>query len=593
MTPSSDNWNNLRPKEREDLVAHWRSEPTTAALEILNVDLDSHQQVVVDSRWVHDVQYDILSRGTGKTYVNATTASLGGILYPGNRIGLIAPSFRQSKMIFRELEEMWNQSNLFQSCTDRPPAWTPEECYVKFTAAPGHKPSWISALPLGTDGSKIRGSRFFWAIADELAQIEEDILETVVFGFMATNRNPMENVRRMREQRKLIAAGKMKEEDLVRPEANKFFGSSTAYYQYNHLWRRVQKVINDLLMKYRTLKKSGLDDAQIRARKLVFKGGSLNNQIPHRYMSDGTQALSAFTYKDISEGFMAEKTIENAKLTMSEYKFLMEYMAFFPPDSEGFFRRFMLDKAREHRRFGIQMNPRPGMIYVMGVDPARTSDNFSTAIMEVDPDRMCANLVLVRTWNQKSFPFMHHEIRKLIRHYGIRRFKMDAGGGGTTIRDLLADQQNCPPGDTLILEQDFEEHKAKIGRKLLAPLVQFSSSQWVHDANHNLKSAIEHNRLFIAAPHGTVPGDVMTSKEIDDVDRFDEEMEDALVEWSSIVLTLQGNREHFDTPTKTQRKDRYSAILMCYDAAHEELMNLGRPKTLAGGFWGGASLIGR
>jgi hypothetical protein len=81
------------------------------------------------------------------------------------------------------------------------------------------------------------------------------------------------------------------------------------------------------------------------------------------------------------------------------------------------------------------------MHYVMGVDPARTGDNFAIAIFEIDPIGRRIHLVRVLTWNKKNFVEMHLNIRKLIVISSIEYFEMDAGGGGTTIRDLARRQE--------------------------------------------------------------------------------------------------------------------------------------------------------
>jgi hypothetical protein len=303
-------------------------------------------------------------------------------------------------------------------------------------------------------------------------------------------------------------------------------------------------------------------------------------------MSDGKEGLCAFTCTDPREGFMDMDSIRRAKRQMSNYKFLMEYFCFFPPDSEGFFRRSLLDSVRARSDFGPIFEPRAGCLYTMGVDPARSDDNFAIAIFEIDPSAEEIRLVRVLAFNKKSFPEMHKRIRELIRIYKMKYFQMDAGGGGTTIRDLLSDPSSCPAGERLILEQDFDEHRTKTGDRYLGPLVQFSSYEWVQNANFNLKSGLEHKRLAIAAK-SPVPGQVYKSLEDAEMyDEADEEIEAALTEWSSIVTTAAGARMHWDTPTKTMRKDRYSAILIGFDAAERVMALHKRPKVLAAGFWG-------
>ena len=565
-----------QPQSRESLILHWRNDPVQAAKDIFDVDLDKHQRIVLRSRWVASTEIDIFTRGGGKTFMNGLCAGLRGVLYPGHRIGLIGPSFRQSKLMFAELERLYEASPIFQQACAKSPVRTPDSCYIKFASAPGTSGSFIEALPLGTDGAKIRGNRYYELYADEISQIEEDCLDVVARGFLATSKNPMERVRFMAEQREKIRRGEMSESDLITPEQNKLIMSGTAFFQYNHLWRRVQSIIESVTKDQRDLQRAGKPHNHIK-----ILGGPLNGgQIPARWITDGKLAVTAFTYKDLSEGFMNLQTIQDAKRDMSDYLFRMEYEAYFPPDSEGFYRRSLLDAARKHSSFSCQAGPRKGMIYAMGVDPARTSDNFAIAIFEIDPENQVCHLVRVYTWNKKSFPEMHIHVRRLIQHWGIKLIKMDAGGGGTTIRDLLADKTSCPIGQRLILERENEDHMRLVGDKLLAPLVQFSSADWVHDSNHNLLSALQHGQLLIASIP-PVGGELWTQEKED----ADEELEKALVEWSSIIVTVVGNRQRWDTPTKTQRKDRYSAILLGYDAARELLATMRKPQRLAVGSW--------
>ena len=573
--PIRENWNS-KATNQQALILEWRQDPCLAAEEILGVDLDNHQRIVLEARWSHDTEIDILSRGCGKTFLNAVQASLEAILWPGHRIGLIGPSFRQSKLIFEEIRRLYEKSEIFQQCCTREPAKTPESCYVNFKAAPGRSGSFIEALPLGSDGAKIRGARYYTVLADEAAQIDPTILNTVVRGFLATNPDPMIQVRLLEEQAKRITSGEAVPGDFSSPRGNKLILSSTAYFQWSHLWDRVAKLMDEILTEKRRLEKLNLPHDHIKTL-----GGSPNGgQIPHRVISDGTRCITAFNYQDPSRGFVNLRSVQDAQLEMPDHEFRMEYMAYFPPDSDGFFKRSALDATRRHNKFSAVLEPRKGMIYTMGVDPARDGDNFSIAIFEVDLSSQTVNLVRVMTWNKKNFPEMHQNIRKIIKHYGITYFKMDAGGGGTTIRDLLADRLSCPAGEPLILEQEFDEHRVLIGKHWLAPLVQFSKYEWVHDANHNLLSGIQHGRLQIASVP-PVPGEIWTQEKED----ADEEINHTLTEIASITISQLGTRMHWDTPTKSQRKDRYSAVLLGYDAALFVLNTNNSPKTLASGFW--------
>ena len=883
-----------------------------------------------------------------------------------------------SKFIWDEIQKLYEISPMVQeACVDTPKV-TPEKCYLRFKAAPGKVGSVIEALPMGSDGGKIRGARYFVVLCDEMAQIDPEVFDVVIRGFTATKQNPMKHVKKIRRLRRELAEGLITEEDVMKQlesGANKVIGSSTAFYQYNHLWERVTKLIESTYGEHnRNLRRKEPVD------RFTIKGGPLNGgQIPARFMSNGKQALCAFQYTDMSEGFIDLQSIETSRTQMSDYQWKMEYClvpgteiitpfglrpiekiqegdlvlthrgrfrpvvetmmryykgpvtemtfagynrpikiteghhlwqgedqwvesqnvhehscladlqslngqtiidllpmvqdpiltvingkeyiyprpsqyvgplqrkgrkltkpfkccvhrrmllnkdlglifgyyaaegntgaankavvfsldghhdvslqrlvlelsgaierafgrtpkvynrnnvncvnvcinsriiagfiksvcpgdskskrmdpkvlfsnsdflrgfiqgywhgdgclntkpqaiagaigrdllsqvrlalsyfgfpsglrdtapagtaviegrtchtqpvqsveikgddarrfakwldgtqmpdrrfncghiqiwhhqdharlklrhrnvihyegqvynlkvaddnsystpgctvhncSFFPADSEGFYRRSLLDAARKHAEFGPVLAPRKGCLYSMGIDPARTDDNFAIAIYEVEPGLPDIRLVRVQSWNKKDFPYMADQVRQLIRHYKITYFKMDSGGGGTTVRDLLA--KIVPPGEKPILEQDFEEHKMLVGDRILGPLVQFSSYEWVHDTNHNLKAALQNGTLKIASVP-PVPGHVtIWTPEIEEADA---EIETALAEWSSVVTTATGSRIRWDTPSKNQRKDRYSAILIGYDAAATLLARHDKPAKLVTGSW--------
>ena len=62
----------------------------------------------------------------------------------------------------------------------------------------------VTCLPLG-DRQKIRGQRANDIISDEFASIPRDIFETVVAGFAAVSSDPIENVKKIAAERKLLS----------------------------------------------------------------------------------------------------------------------------------------------------------------------------------------------------------------------------------------------------------------------------------------------------------------------------------------------------------------------------------------------------
>ena len=83
---------------------------------------------------------------------------------------------------------------------------------------------------------------------------------------------------------------------------------------------------------------------------------------------------------------------------------------FFPPDSEGFFRRSLLDSVRARSDFGPIFEPRTGCLYTMGVDPARSDDNFAVAIFEIDPSAEEIRLVRVLACQQEELSRDAHSV---------------------------------------------------------------------------------------------------------------------------------------------------------------------------------------
>ncbi|MEM8875315.1 MAG: terminase family protein [Planctomycetota bacterium] len=556
-------------------VQWWRENPDIAAMDLLNVDLDKHQRVIIRNRWTHDECYDVMGRGAGKTFLNATYAILRALLNPGHKVGLLGKNFRQSKFMFEEIKKIWQKSPTLQRSTISEPKTAADRCYLEFHAAEGQSRSLIEALPLGADGSGIRGARYFDVICDEYAQMDKQIVDLVIRPFLATNPDPMKNVRAIEAAKR----GEAPETDA--PPANKFIATSSAYYQYNHLWETVSALCNEMQGDLQMAQRRGSDRQGRTPDDFLMMGASVNNQFPHKVMSNGSNCVHVFTCLDPSEGFINRNAIKTARERMGKYEFMMEWLAYFPPDSEGFIQRSLLDAAREHDRFGPIFEPRPGMKYTMGIDPARESDNFAIAIFEVDPDMGDINLVRMITYHRPEWPFVAREIHKLVKQYRMESFAMDAGGGGTTLRDLLADPAHCPTGCQPILEQDYDGHRRKHGRRILEPLVQFGKYEWLHDANHNLRSGLESKKLSIAASPR------IWAKHLDDADA---ELESTLVEISTIVTTTTASgRCRWDTPSKHQRKDRYSAVLVGYDNAHKLLDTTTKPRQLAMGGWGATS----
>ena len=108
------------------------------------------------------------------TYMLAVYALLRSILVPGTKVVIAGASFRQAKLVFKYIEELYHTSPIVQEALR--PFGGPK--YHSDTASIKTGFSEITAIPLG-DGEKIRGMRATVLICDEFACLDRDtIVET-------------------------------------------------------------------------------------------------------------------------------------------------------------------------------------------------------------------------------------------------------------------------------------------------------------------------------------------------------------------------------------------------------------------------------
>jgi intein/homing endonuclease len=154
----------LKPSEIEsfgkelELVEFYRQNPIIAAQDLLNVDLDVPQQYVFEDMWFKNFVLITAGRGTGKTFLNSVLACLWAMLYPGQRVGLLAPSFRQAKTLFQEVDNRWQKAPILQEATTGKPIRASDRCYLNFRQSGFRASSVIEAVPLG-DGC-LEGGEF-------------------------------------------------------------------------------------------------------------------------------------------------------------------------------------------------------------------------------------------------------------------------------------------------------------------------------------------------------------------------------------------------------------------------------------------------
>ena len=153
---------------------------------LFGVELHPIQVAILQEFWNRPFPMFIASRGFGKSFMLGMYAMLKCMFEPGTKIVIVGSAFRQSKIIFEYMENLWRNSDIIRSIFNGAsdgPRRDVDRCTIRLGE------SWAVAIPLGT-GDKIRGLRAHIIIADEFASISPDIYETVVSGFAAVSATP-------------------------------------------------------------------------------------------------------------------------------------------------------------------------------------------------------------------------------------------------------------------------------------------------------------------------------------------------------------------------------------------------------------------
>lgn len=426
-----------------------------------------------------------------------------------------------SKMIFAEVEKLYNRSPILREATSKRPTRGADTCVLDFKGTDSSNGSHIEALPIGVDGAKIRGSRFYLIQIDELAQMPTDIIDMVIRPMAAVSLEPMKKVREIERIERLIEKGLATESDLLSTEsANKMMMTSSGYFKFNHMWSRMKSY-------WKAIEEQGKH-----SKYAVW-------QIP---------------YQLLPKGFLDMKNVDEARRTMSNLEFTMEYEASMASDSEGFFKASLLESCTMDSGYSVITHGSGGREYIIGIDPNQGgSALFGIVVIELgSPNKV----VYARGLKSGTTQEMTKSIQRIIDNFNITRIYMDAQGGGKAIKDLLAEGYNH---NTPILDMDEDATKFKQGRRILR-MINFSPL-WISDANFDTLSLLENNRLKFPEPPRTNLN--IDEKLYEDIKLLKSQMLSIIV-----TETARGVR-HFDTPKKGQNKDLYSAIILAAYGAKE------------------------
>lgn len=552
---------------------------------ILNFTPHPFQLAILQEMWNRKFPMFIGSRGLGKSSLISVYCFLRMMLMPGRKIIVAGAAFRQSKLIFEYMMNMWNNAPILRDMYrghENGPKQAVDEC--KFVLGR----STLKAIPIG-DGSKIRGLRANDLLVDEFSSVNREIFETVLAGFGAVSSEPLKNVQEIASQKMAARLGlefEVESEAEKTVKSNQLVISGTASYDFEHFaeyWKRWREIITsrgDL---------SKLARYNIDAQDFDWRDYSII-RIP---------------YELIPEGFMDAPTVARAKATSHISTYMKEYGAVFAKDSLGFFKRSLLEACTVKETIDYTQMPEdltvfsaytqgdPTKKYVIGIDPASDVDNFSIVILELN--KLHRKIVYCWTTNKKDhmerikhnltqennyYAFCARKIRNLMKRFNIEAIAIDSQGGGKHIVDSLNDKERMESDESFlwpIIEEDKEKPTDAFAGRHIVHLINFANAEWTADANHGMKKDFEDKALIFPFFDSVVLASIQTQtaegeKIYDTLEDCYFELQELKDELSIITHTKtpNNNRDRWDTPeTKLpngkkgrMRKDRYSALLM-------------------------------
>jgi intein/homing endonuclease len=425
--------------------------------------------------------------------------------------------------------------------------------------------------------------------------VPRDIFENVIAGFGVVSSTPTDNVRKLAALKKANELKvDVKASDYELPMENQIILSGTAYYEFNHFaeyWKKWCKII-----------RSKGDHNRL---KEIFNG-----EVPKNFKASDYSVIR-LPYQLLPDGVMDGGQISRSKATIHSGIFDMEFGAKFSKDSNGFFKRSLIEycvpkfdapiisKSGEAISFTPLMYGDKNKFYVFGVDPASEVDKFSISVIELNHDHR--RIVHQWTTDRKTFLekrkqgktseddfywYAARKIRSLMEVFPCKHIAVDSQGGGIPISEALHNSKNLLNGEIPIWPMiDPLKEKPTDGESGLhiLELCNFADSKWLSEANHGLRFDFEQRSLIFPTFDPLVIGlaaeqDMATGKENDTLEELIFEIEELKNELSIIEITqTTSGKDRWDTPEiKTGvgrkgrlRKDRYSSLVMANMAGRQ------------------------
>lgn len=572
---------------------------------ILNLNINPTQAIVLNSLDKHKQICLIGCRGFSKTFLISVWAIKKALLHPNSRIIITGAAFRHAKMVYEYCENIWRNAPMLQNILSfdklNRPSRDIDRCVFRIGT------STITAIPVG-NGDTIRGLRSTDLIVDEFNTVDVGIFETVMKAFGAVSSDPITNMQKKGVIRGLkslgeITADELKEE-IITSSGNRCVISGTPGYTFENFYRYFSNYRNIILNK-------GNDSGE------------------NEYLDYRDYCIIRIPHDILLPDYMDDKTVASIKATSHESIYKMEMGAVFISDTEGFFKRSLIESAtcgkknspiikdNEEIEFPAMTRGNITRRYVMSIDTASERDNFAVTIIELWSSHR--RIVYCWTMNRKKyakrfkkgltkehdfFRYCHNKIRDLLKTFQSDRIVIDRFGGGIQLAGMLQDPTNCREGERPILEiieDDVEKITDNMDGHHILQFFNPTSADDVMNANHFLKQDLEEQNLIFPKYDSITLANALAEEKalgkiVDSEDSVEDEymlydsLENCMLEIEDIkneLITIvhsksDSGRDRWSTPevkgpnSKKGRlkKDRYSSLLMGNFVARQFNVNM-------------------
>jgi hypothetical protein len=467
------------PKARYWLYKFCRENITFTVDILMGIKLFPFQHMAIKSMMKNDYSLQIWSRGMSKSFTAGIYAVLDACLNQGIHIGILSKSFRQSKHIFRKIEDIAadEKGELLRQCIGKSTKSNDE-----WTMAIGK--SRITALPLG-DGEKLRGFRFQRIIIDEMLLMPEKVVNEVILPFLAVVEDPQERQAMRDAEDEMIAQGMMKEEERIKWPNNKMISLSSASYTFEFLYQMYQAYENNIL---------------------------------HPEKGDtGRRVIMQLSYDAAPKALYDESLVKQAQTTMSQAQIDREFGAIFTDDSAGYFKMSRMKECtiNDGDSPTVEVAGDPKAEYILSFDPSWSesdaSDDFAMQVIKLIPEEKKG--IVVHSYALAGTGLAMHikYFKYILDHFNIQFIVGDYNGGvqflSAVNESSLFQQDNLTITAIDAPLDNPQEYHA--GLKALRNEYNLSSkkicflrkptSNWIRVGNEMLQTAFDKKQLFFAA----------------------------------------------------------------------------------------------